>query len=76
MSHEMKLGMLLLACGACWGGRAVEPAQKRTLDSPFPQVAKIAEGIAWPKGQALPIFAPPCDHAGLHRSPGPHCHRL
>lgn len=59
MSREMKLGMLLLACGVCWGAGAVEPAQKRILDSPFPQVAKIAEGISWPKGQALPIFATP-----------------
>lgn len=59
MSHEMKVGMLLLACGACWSGRAVEPAPKRILDSPYPQVTNIAEGIAWPKGQALPIFATP-----------------
>ena len=59
MSHGMKLRALLLAFGACWGTSAVEPAPKRNLYSPYPQVTNIAEGIAWPKGQALPIFATP-----------------
>ncbi|MES2439439.1 MAG: discoidin domain-containing protein [Verrucomicrobiota bacterium] len=35
-----------------------QTAQKNRY-SPYPQVSNISEGISWPKGQALPIFATP-----------------
>ena len=59
MSQGPKLGGVLLAAVACVAAKAAEPAQKRNLYSPQPQATNIAEGMAWPEGQALPIFATP-----------------
>ncbi|MEX0939702.1 MAG: discoidin domain-containing protein [Pirellulales bacterium] len=38
---------------------AVEADQARNRYSPFPEVTNIEQGISWPEGQALPIFATP-----------------
>lgn len=51
---------LLLAIGAL-AAINIAPAQEKAVNrySPYPQVVTITEGISWPKGQALPIFATP-----------------
>jgi hypothetical protein len=51
------LGMAGAAIAACAiGADDVAPTNRY---SPYPEVKNIREGISWPKGQALPIFATP-----------------
>lgn len=38
---------------------APEPGRSKNRYAAYPEVTNIAEGISWPKGQALPIFATP-----------------
>lgn len=49
--------MLLCVCGAVLSGKAAEPGPSGNSYAQHPQVTNIVEGISWPKGQALPIFA-------------------
>ncbi len=49
------LGVLALIGGA---GLALAAEQENRY-LPYPQAGNIREGISWPKGQALPIFATP-----------------
>ncbi|MEO5915857.1 MAG: discoidin domain-containing protein [Luteolibacter sp.] len=49
------VGWLATAGGALAAG----PVPPANLYAPYPQVSNITEGIAWPKGQALPTFATP-----------------
>jgi putative glycoside hydrolase with GxGYxYP motif/F5/8 type C domain-containing protein/GxGYxY motif-containing protein len=56
MSSRIHRGVLLLVCATLLSGRA---APTRNLYSPHLAVTNLVEGIAWPKGQALPTFATP-----------------
>lgn len=49
------VGMGLFQTQACWGQSAVQ----KNRYAGYSQVANIAEGLSWPKGQALPTFATP-----------------
>ncbi|MEO5712688.1 MAG: discoidin domain-containing protein [Luteolibacter sp.] len=42
-----------------WAADAAAAEGRPNLYAPYPQVVNIAEGISWPKGQALPTFATP-----------------
>lgn len=46
------------ACGVIGSAQAAEPVAKN-LHAPHARVQDITEGISWPKGQALPVFATP-----------------
>ena len=62
--NQIRLSLLLLSLGGVPivdSAGAAEADQERTRYSPYPQVANISEGISWPEGQALPIFATPAD---------------
>ena len=45
-------------CGMAGGVHAAEPVAKN-LHVPHARVVNITEGLSWPKGQALPVFATP-----------------
>ncbi|EAQ77013.1 discoidin domain-containing protein [Blastopirellula marina] len=49
---------VILTSGSTNGAEADRP---KNHYSPYPQVANIESGVAWPAGQALPIFATPAD---------------
>ena len=51
------VGFGFLPAFNCLG--APEPGHSKNRYAAYPQVTNIAEGISWPKGQALPIFATP-----------------
>ncbi len=59
MSNKTNPWAILLAIGAWLSAAAAEPGPKPNLHSPHPPVTNVTEGISWPKGQALPIFATP-----------------
>jgi hypothetical protein len=51
----LAFGGLLTLSGAFTEG----VAQEKNRYAPFPEVANLSDGISWPAGQALPIFATP-----------------
>lgn len=54
--REICLISALLPAIAALSGRAAEPVN---LSQPFPTATTPNEGLSWPRGQALPIFATP-----------------
>ena len=54
---DWKTGWLALVVGGLSGIALAEAG--KNLYASYPPVHDITEGIAWPKGQALPIFATP-----------------
>ncbi|MES2922323.1 MAG: discoidin domain-containing protein [Verrucomicrobiota bacterium] len=59
---NINLGRLVLSLGflsAVAASGAVEPGHPKNRYTPYPPVANLTEGISWPKGQALPVFATP-----------------
>ncbi len=61
-ASQIALGMFCLCLGGlpiAGSAGAAEAGRHKNRYSPYPPVTNISEGIAWPKGQALPIFAAP-----------------
>lgn len=54
---NLKPGWAALAIGTLTGSAAADAG--KNLYAAYPPVRDIAEGIAWPQGQALPVFATP-----------------
>jgi len=52
-------GLVGLGWWATAGGSPAAEVRQGNLYAPYPPVVNIAEGISWPKGQALPTFATP-----------------
>ncbi|MDD8046517.1 MAG: GxGYxYP family putative glycoside hydrolase [Verrucomicrobiota bacterium] len=62
--HLLRLSLLLLPATAVRPTpvhAAAPPETPANLYAPYPPVVTPAEGISWPQGQALPIFATPAD---------------
>ena len=60
--NKINLSWLLLGLGflpTAGISTAAETAPTKNRYTPYPEVGNIAEGISWPKGQALPVFATP-----------------
>jgi GxGYxYP putative glycoside hydrolase C-terminal domain/GxGYxY sequence motif in domain of unknown function N-terminal/F5/8 type C domain len=59
---NINFGRLVLSLGflsTVANSSAAEPGHPKNRYVPYLPVANIAEGISWPKGQALPVFATP-----------------
>jgi hypothetical protein len=54
---NLRPGWLALAIGTVTGSAAAEAG--KNLYTAYPPVRNITEGIAWPQGQSLPVFAAP-----------------
>jgi hypothetical protein len=57
--RPLAVGLAVLA--AAGSATAAEPGRGKNRYGVYPQVSNITEGISWPKGQALPIFATPAE---------------
>src|SRR5690348_10308121 len=59
MNSRIRREMVLWICANLLSGVAAAAGPTQNLSWPYPPVTNLAEGIAWPKGQALPTFATP-----------------
>jgi len=56
---KLLLSLGLATAAIITNASAADPIQKKNRYSPYPEVKNISDGISWPQGQALPIFAAP-----------------
>jgi hypothetical protein len=63
MRSQIKLvvGVALVTAAITTSATAGDAMQMKNRHLPYPEVKNISEGISWPAGQALPIFATPVE---------------
>lgn len=72
-AHRIVLALCLLGIGgmpfAC-SVRAADGVREKNRYSPYPPVRNVGEGISWPEGQALAVFATPAETVDAARRQG------